>query len=369
MSQNLLDQKNLAIKLYTEASIPVSSCYRFKNVKRVQTIYYYQNDYGSEVAAKVLSDQISKENKHEVHLIPVNYNLVDSTQAKQDIVNFMRAYPNADTNAIVICDTIAAWKIIELKESATQNIPQLFLPDYICELNQFWRDELDETAYYIDVAPPKLREKIDSRLPYERKLLKQAEYLIVFISSLETWESAILAYQEIAREYGIQPRIVIVNDLKEEAPRWFCRSQLKRALRIFRKFISKDIGIYTCDAKYLDEFLHESLNRKAIMFLPQLKTHWVHELSKSHCDRLDYYIIENNIADLMDYNGPIGTQRIYDEILRLADYAKDEMIGENFKKLYVKKEFCKFNKSCYWINLWLGSHVGGTSLLISSSFK
>lgn len=369
MCQDPLNQKNTAIKLYKEESIPFSSCYRFKNVKKVEAIYYYQKDYSSEVTAKVLCDQIKKSNEIEVMLVPVSYNLVDSLYARQQVTLFMSEFHKADTNAIVICDTTAALQMLELKEMASLNKASVFLPDYICELNQFWRDELDETAYYIDVAPSKLREKIDSHLPYERKLMKKAEFLIVLTSAIETWESAILAYQEIAQEYGIQPRIVIVNDLKEEAPRWFCRSQLKRALRIFRKFISKDIGIYTCDAKYLDEFLHESLNREAIMFLPQLKTHWVHELSKSEGDRLDYYIIENNIADLMDYNGPIGTQRIYDEILRLADFAKDKKTGENFKKLYIKKAFCKFNQSCYWINLWLGSHLGGTSLLISSSFK
>lgn len=365
MRPDLFELKNAAIKLYCDASIPVSTCYRFVGLKKLQAVYYEENDYRSEIAAKQLCKQAKDDGKGNICLIPVSYSLADPKTAEQEILLFMSEYQGADSNSIIICDTLAAKKLVEIKERTAANKSHLFFPDYVCDINVFWEDELVSSTYYIDITTPEMREKINEKLPFECKTLSKAEVLIIFTSAIETWENAIYAYRKIYKEYHVSARLVIVDDLTGIAPVWFSRGQINRAFKIFRTLIKQDILAYTCQAKYLDSFLHEALNQDAIMFLPQIKTYWMHELSKSHCDKLNYYVIDNSIEDIISYNGSIGMQFIYDDILRFSNFAKDKKVAETYKAMYSKKEFNGVNMWLYWANQWLGSRFCSTSMLLS----
>lgn len=368
MSQKILEMRSAARKVFNALGENVSNCYAFKGLKHPKTVYYGKNDAECRIAAEQLGEQIRQETGREVTFVPVRYNLTSLKDFAHQALLFMSEFRGKDPDAVVICNTFVASEIIAAEKIAKEQSFDLFFPDFICDINDFWQEETCGNVYLVEPLTEEIREEIRSRCPYERKQLKDSNRLAILLSASETWETAVYAYHELQLEYEREVRVIIVNDLEGTAPQWFIRSQLKRLQKVLRRLASRNVKIYNC-RKDTFKTLLETIGCTAItIFLPQLKTWWLKELEDvSSLVYLYYNIMECDIDELMDWHGPIGKQLIYDDILHFARQAPSLPASAEFSKLYTGCRSFRLNRTVYWLNQWFGCRLYETPLFMTTA--
>lgn len=339
-----------ALSIYEQKSLKFSDCFELTNLNDADEIWFADNDEDLHTTAQQLKQMIEKRYKHSVclklieanHLVELNYRILHLLEQKR-------------TNKVVlVCSAADA----DLVEKTLNQKPELNNPPFtICNIEEFSKDVIIET---IGIAPLHYRGRVSHRVQYpyrafNSKKIKKAENLVVYLSDPDSWIPAAYLWHEVLHSHSIAPQILVVNDLINQTNTKNCTYIYECLNNVFRRLnVKAELEFLPWEMVGL--VVDRIANNQAIVVMPQLKSHVVHEYQKL-TSQVSFYLCATDLSEMFQLCGPIGCQTLYNEIVKFAMLSPTGADDLTFRKIYQARPFPKWKMRFYWFIRKLNTRI------------
>lgn len=347
MNQKKITLRHLAGSIYERKALKTSDCYEFTELVDAYEIWVSKDGY-SQTAADVLKTAVEQKYHHQVSI---------ETKVIIPLCVEKHMRQSQKYNVIIICNQSEARQIDEILMAQSAQDNSLV---WVCEAREVIEDEIEDA---VDMAPMTPRYKDPLQLKsacraFKKKQLKAVDYLVVYASAVGTWVRAAYLWHEIFYKYDISPQVMIVDDLSNWADKKTYAYFRKRLYKMLRRL---NVGAYCMDVprETTGLILDWISGSSAIVVMPQLKSHTVSEFRKlSPLSRqISFFLCEQDLDEEFEVNGKIGTQNLYNEIVKFSLLCPDNEDDGLFRYLYQAKIFSGWQMRLYWLGRKINTRI------------
>ncbi len=342
--------RQMALSIYERKSLKISDCFELTDLTDTDEIWFADNDENLHIAAQQLKQMIEKRYKHSVSLKQIETNpLVELNYRILHLLEQPRT-----NKVILVCSANDA----NLTEKILKQKPELNNPPfYICNIEEFSEDEILET---MGIAPLHYNGMVSYRVqdpyrPFSYKKIQKAEKLIVYLSDTENWLTAAYIWHEILYRYSIMPQILVVNDLINQTTTKNCNDIYKCLRKVFKRLEVK-AEVEFLPLEMVGLVVNRVANDQAIVVMPQLKSHIVHEYKKLN-SQISFYLCETDLVEMFQLCGPIDCQTLYNEIIKFTMLAPIDAEDLAFRQKHKTYAFPNWRMSLYWFVRKLNTRI------------